>query len=137
MWGSSLWLFSLSSMSSTWLQSRSSSFPLPFSSGTQSISEIFWISADSCRTEDQICLEESTIFRLADRKGNLQYLVFFIEFSLSSVAFWFLQDNDVLAWISAIVLFVSGVIYVVFHCGYAKEFRAQYDKEKDKFYNED
>jgi hypothetical protein len=43
--------------------------------------------------------------------------------SLSSVAFWFLQNSEVLAWVSALSLFIIGVIYIALNCGYGKELK--------------
>lgn len=39
------------------------------------------------------------------------------------MSFWFLQNSEVLAWISALALFIIGVIYVAMDCGYGKELR--------------
>lgn len=54
-------------------------------------------------------------------------------FSLSSIAFWFLYDTSVpLAWVSALILFIIGIIYIAFECGYGKELKEKYEAEEKK-----
>jgi Tfp pilus assembly protein PilO len=48
------------------------------------------------------------------------------------MTFWFLQASEILAWVSAIILFVIGVIYIALHCGYNKELKEEYEKEEAK-----
>jgi len=44
-----------------------------------------------------------------------------------------LSDYEVVAWISALVLFITGIMYLVFHCGYGKKLQEQFNKENKKF----
>lgn len=48
------------------------------------------------------------------------------------MSFWFLQNSEVLAWVSSIILFVIGVIYIALHCGYNKELKEEYEREEAK-----
>lgn len=37
-----------------------------------------------------------------------------------------------MAWVSALILFIIGVIYIAFECGYGKELKEKYDAEEKK-----
>jgi hypothetical protein len=39
------------------------------------------------------------------------------------VAFWFLVEHIVAAWIAGMILFVTGILYIVFHMGWSKELK--------------
>jgi hypothetical protein len=52
---------------------------------------------------------------------------------LSSLVFWFFNNSsDLLAWVSALILFIIGVIYIVFECGWGKQLREEFEKEDSK-----
>jgi hypothetical protein len=40
--------------------------------------------------------------------------------------------NQVLAWVSALILFGTGIIYIVIDCGYGKELKKQIEEDEKK-----
>jgi hypothetical protein len=69
-------------------------------------------------------------------KRILQHLVSnSLHFSLSTVVFFYFScgnDSDILAWISASIIFVLGIFYCIMHCFCGSKEEKEEEEEKDK-----
>lgn len=64
------------------------------------------------------------IFKNFNWQGYFQYLVTFLLCSISTQVYYYFScsaSNDVLAWISAMILFALGILYLILHFAVGKE----------------
>jgi len=73
------------------------------------------------------------VLRESDWKRNFQYFVQYEIFSLSSLTFWFfITYSQIISWVSALTLFITGIVYIVVDCGYGKELKKQIEDDEKK-----
>lgn len=78
-----------------------------------------WRSFHSCIIQSIIYYETICLYEGIFWQRSLQLIVNIKLFSMSSSVFYYFtcgNDNTVVAWIAAILIFVTGVFYIIFGC---------------------
>lgn len=93
---------------------------------------MFRIRDVGCRVQSEVCFKETSVFGDSVGKGSFQYLVIFYLLSLSSVIYYYFEasDENFLAWVGALSLFITGIVYLCIHFGWGEKLAKMIKKDE-------